>query len=297
MLDAVVEDMERIPGVQVETVVHAVGADDDDMLAQLAHAAGRADWSLIIAPELDGHLLRLCSVVAQAGGKLLGPTNDAIRLTSDKLALATHWRAHAVPTPATSAREPSPCEAFPVVWKPRDGAGSASTYLFRDAWALAKGRAELQRDDPGREMLLQEYIPGVAASVAFLCGPRGYFRLLPASQEFEDDRGFRYKGGRLPLEPPLADRAVSLARRAVDCVAGLRGYVGVDLVLGDAEDGSRDHAIEINPRLTTSYVGLRTLAEFDLAAAMLDIAGGEAPPPFRWAAGTVSFRSDGLLLR
>ena len=43
------------------------------------------------------------------------------RLTSDKLALADRWRAHGVPTPATTARAPTACEAFPVVWKPRDG--------------------------------------------------------------------------------------------------------------------------------------------------------------------------------
>ena len=50
---------------------------------------------------------------------------------------------------------------------------------------------------------------------------------------------------------------------------GLSGYVGVDVVLGN--DG-RDWAIEINPRLTTSYVGLRALAGFNLAEAMLAVA-------------------------
>jgi predicted ATP-grasp superfamily ATP-dependent carboligase len=76
-------------------------------------------------------------------------------------------------------------------------------------------------------------------------------------------------------------------------VPGLLGYVGVDLVLGDAADGSQDYAIEINPRLTTSYVGLRQLAEFNLAEAMLVAAAGKLEQPLRWKPGHVRFSSDG----
>ena len=63
--------------------------------------------------------------------------------------------------------------------------------------------------------------------------------------------------------------------------------------LGDAADGSRDFAIEVNPRLTTSYVGLRALAEFNLADAMLKVAAGEDVEPFRWKPGRVRFAPDG----
>jgi predicted ATP-grasp superfamily ATP-dependent carboligase len=47
------------------------------------------------------------------------------------------------------------------------------------------------------------------------------------------------------------------------------GYLGVDLVLGDDPSGADDRVIEINPRLTTSYVGLRAAALCNLAEAML----------------------------
>ena len=53
------------------------------------------------------------------------------------------------------------------------------------------------------------------------------------------------------------------------------GYVGVDLVLGREPDGSEDVVIEINPRLTTSYVGLRAAARTNLAEAMWQVAQGE----------------------
>jgi predicted ATP-grasp superfamily ATP-dependent carboligase len=81
-----------------------------------------------------------------------------------------------------------------------------------------------------------------------------------------------------------------LGRRAIEAVPGLKGYVGVDLVLAD--DGA-DQVIEINPRLTTSYLGLRALAETNLAEAMLAIATGRPLPKLRWQAGPVHFRASG----
>jgi predicted ATP-grasp superfamily ATP-dependent carboligase len=67
------------------------------------------------------------------------------------------------------------------------------------------------------------------------------------------------------------------------------------LVLGDADDGSRDYAIEINPRLTTSYIGLRALAEFNIAEAMLKIAQGEEVGERKWKPGRVRFGPDGTV--
>ncbi len=86
--------------------------------------------------------------------------------------------------------------------------------------------------------------------------------LQPTFQLLSDDGRFKYEGGELPIPPTLAERAVKLASRAVECVPGLLGYVGVDLVLGEAEDGSRDYAIEINRALTTSYIGCVRSADF-----------------------------------
>ena len=78
----------------------------------------------------------------------------------------------------------------------------------------------------------------------------------------------RYEGGRLPLRCALAERAAALAVRAVRTVDGLRGFVGVDVVLG--ERTGDDMVIEINPRLTLSYVALVRGCEPRVAAALLD---------------------------
>jgi predicted ATP-grasp superfamily ATP-dependent carboligase len=114
------------------------------------------------------------------------------------------------------------------------------------------------------------------ASVAFLCGPGVACPLAPCEQRLSHDGRFTYLGGRLPLAPELADRAVGLGRRALGALPSALGYVGIDLVLGADPAGAADYVIEVNPRLTTSYVGLRAASQSNLAAAMLASAQGEA---------------------
>ena len=53
----------------------------------------------------------------------------------------------------------------------------------------------------------------------------------------------------------------SLAVRSIDALnkttqSRARGWVGVDMILGSCDDGHDDRVLEINPRLTTSFVGL-----------------------------------------
>jgi predicted ATP-grasp superfamily ATP-dependent carboligase len=58
-------------------------------------------------------------------------------------------------------------------------------------------------------------------------------------------------------------------------VPGLRGYVGIDLI--DTVAGAV--VIEINPRLTTAYVGLRESLSRNPAALMLEAFGDEPITP------------------
>ena len=224
-----------------------------------------------------------------------------MRLAGDKLLLADHLRERGVPTPPTVLWPASPPPArgrgweggFPAVCKPCRGAGSQETYLVRNEAELSQAAAiaGFWQDDA----IVQPCIPGQAASVAFLIDPGRCLALPAAAQHLSTDGRFRYQGGSLPLPPPLTERATRIAARAVEAVEGLRGYVGVDVVLGAAADGG-DCAIEINPRLTTSYVGLRALARFNLAEAMLAVAAGRAPPAWDWNAGPVEFTPDGRLV-
>jgi predicted ATP-grasp superfamily ATP-dependent carboligase len=125
---------------------------------------------------------------------------------------------------------------------------------------------------------LEQYVPGLSVSVAALTGPNGSTVLEPCRQRISDDGRLRYLGGELPLAHGLAQRARNLAERAIGALPATVGYVGLDMILGREPDGSGDVVIELNPRLTTSYVGLRACAKTNLAEAMWLVADGEVRP-------------------
>jgi tyramine---L-glutamate ligase len=308
MLRAILEDLSVVPGLELSTLIAITNSELLSSLRSLHVDVGVAsnqpferdfrdlarcaDGTLVIAPEIDGLLLKRCQWVEEVGGRLLGPSAEAVRAAGDKWTMARHWTARGVPTPATVLAG-SASAAYPAVLKPRLGAGSSATFLIRRSSDLPSCLKQAEQEGWCGEMILQSYVDGSPCSVSFLVGPAGLIALPPCRQHLSEDGRFHYQGGSLPLAPALADRAITLGRRAIECVSGLRGYVGADLVLGHATDGSEDAVIEINPRLTTSYIGLRALAETNLAEAMLQMATGDSLPGLRWRGGSVVFNADG----
>jgi predicted ATP-grasp superfamily ATP-dependent carboligase len=282
-------DFRRVPGVTEVFTLDAVGdGDEPNRFRELVESA---DYSVVIAPESGDVLESRVEWAEELNAAVLGPSREATLLTADKLRLHDHWEEHRVPCPLAWWYLEWPGRV-PAVLKPWDGAGSTLTYLVRSVEEAQAIWEAVRAEHPHVGLIAQDFVPGRAASVAFLVGPAQTVPLLPAFQFLSSDGRFRYQGGELPIPPDLAERAVALGRRVVGCVPGLLGYVGVDLVLGDATDGSADFAIEINPRLTTSYVGLRELANFNLAEALLRVVNGEPVEP-RWNPGRVRFRPDG----
>ena len=267
MHDAVWHDLVRA-GYTVATFEIRDAEDEREAFLQ---AIPQADAALLIAPEFDNILLDRAEW-AETKNRL-GPTLDAIRLTQNKLTMACHWLQHAVPTPTTTLAREWANRHWPAVLKPIDGAGSTATYLCHSQTDF-EHFFEAARAEYTGEMLLQEYVPGQAASIAFLMGPKQTLPLLPTFQTMSSDGRFHYLGAEVPIAPELAARVLNLGMRAIACVEGLQGYIGVDLILGSAEDGSDDRVLEINPRMTTSYLALSKLYEGNIADSWVRIACG-----------------------
>jgi predicted ATP-grasp superfamily ATP-dependent carboligase len=306
MLRALAADLAAIPGIQVHVLADHRGLPGplpgcelitvhtaDEECSILCRLAALADWAIVIAPEFDGILHQRCRLVESNGGRLLGPSSDLVALLSDKQRTAEHLERHGVPTPRgmlwrPEERLPSspPC---PVVIKPNDGAGSQETYVCHHLSQLHATLAEYRK--PAR---IESFVGGLPASVAFLCGPAGCVPLPACSQRLQVDRGISYLGGAMPLALALNERAAAIAGRAIDILRQPLGYVGVDMVLGNNVDGSEDYVIEINPRLTTSYVGLRAVSRSNLAEAMLAVARGRHPD-LSFGREAIEFDADGTV--
>jgi tyramine---L-glutamate ligase len=309
MLSGALEDFARLPGIETLSLLgdhlpsHVASlpflrprnapARPQDFKAAFRDLASTADGTLVIAPEIDNLLYQRCRWVEEAGGRLLGPSSEAVRVTGDKLETARRLQSANVPTPPCTRIGEHYDRGWPAVLKPRHGAGSQATFLVPEPGALPDLQSQAAGAGVSGDLLLQPFVPGLACSIAFLVGPAGGLPLVPCRQHLSDDGRFHYLGGALPLPTPLAERAIRLGRRAVDAVSGLRGFVGVDLVLGEKEDGSEDWVIEINPRLTTSYIGLRALCRDNLAGAMLTVVNGGSLPLLSWQAGGVRFTVRG----
>ncbi len=305
MLRALVADLCGLPDVEVvvlrdtrfsgepilgATIVDVFDADQERTAFDAAVAS--CDAAILIAPEFDGALyLRTARVVA-LGGRLLSPSPAVVRLCGDKPATRRNLAAAGVPIPrgVVLGRGENPPDdfPFPAVAKPVDGAGSTDiryTPTIRDLMYARRGGP----------LLLEGYCRGRAASVAMLCGPGDAVALPACWQRLSTDGRLRYLGGSLPLPSEENRRAQSLARRAIAALGEpVVGYIGVDLVLGEAADGAGDVVIEINPRLTTSYVGLRAAARTNLAAAMLAAARGE-PFELSFRPQPIQFDADGAV--
>jgi hypothetical protein len=313
MRDAVLADLLALPDIEVVLIHHprerlrrhprlrTVPAGHDPAPA-LRAAARQADAALVIAPETAGVLERLSRIVETAGCRLLGSPPAAVRLAADKIATARLLGAAALPAPETrlvrfaTAGATLARRSPPFVLKPRDGAGSAGVMVVRRrsevGGALRRLRAATDRDD----FILQQYVEGTPASASLLVGAAPSGVILPLAlgrQRLRGGRTPKYTGGEIPLRHPGAGAALRIGMAAARALArragGLRGFIGIDLVLRDGEA----FVIEINPRLTTSYLGLRRILPHNLADLIRRAATGRRLPAAVIPAGTCRFSSSG----
>ncbi|MEM0313403.1 MAG: ATP-grasp domain-containing protein, partial [Candidatus Bathyarchaeia archaeon] len=255
------------------------------LLKTLREAAHSLEAAYIIAPE--GILPSLIEAVEEAGVLSLNCTPDAIRAAADK-AKAQRVLAKAglnVPETVEAYVDESPSAlklkakelGFPVVFKPPCGVSCAGLSLVKGEGQIPAAIKRVKHETGSKRFLIQKFIRGVHASVSLIATAQKATPLTLNRQwvRLEAPSGVSsYEGGVVPLEHPLKNEAFRAAEKALSLFNGLRGYVGVDLVL----TWDKAYVMEINPRLTTSYVGLRRVLEYNPAQAIVDAAvHGVAP--------------------
>jgi len=245
--------------------------------------AAQCGLSLILAPELGGRLAELSRRVSSLGGKLHGGDIELIETASDKLRLYRHLETAGLPALPCRELKPGRSSRGTVVLKPRFGAGSLEISTLAPEHPEQAGREEL---------IATPLIEGMAASVLCIAGGGAIIPLQPCRQRLTDDGRFGYLGGSVPLPGTgLAERAIGLSVDAIASFPKARGFIGVDLVLG--EKAGDDRIIEINPRPTTSYCALRRRSSVNLARLSLDLLDHREPELPQWPAEPELFDSEG----
>jgi predicted ATP-grasp superfamily ATP-dependent carboligase len=199
------------------------------------------------------------------GRPVLNSRRDALAIARSKHATAAHLARAGIAVAATARPgEPPPASEHGWVAKPDDGAGAVDTYLLPDRAALAEWRA--RRD--ARDFVVQAFVPGTPLSLSLLAQDGAAWLLSCNVQHMRCDGGvFAYGGGAVGGAEARRAALEPLAARVAATLPGLWGHVGVDVI--DGPGGPV--VIEINPRLTTSYVGLAESVGLNPAGLVLSL--------------------------
>jgi predicted ATP-grasp superfamily ATP-dependent carboligase len=280
MLRAVVSDLSEIgqavvpldPRVDASILNDAsvvTISPNEPLWPQWIEIARTCDAALIVAPESDGVLAKAVAMLRAGGIDVIAGSGDFLRVASDKLltakTLTSAGVAHPMYMALSDRRFASSLQKYDrFVVKPRDGCGTQQIRRFD---SFDDARAELEEN-----MILQAWMPGRAISIALVASTTE-MTFLPAVSQNLDETTCEYGGGQGPLNDDAQRRATALASRAIAAMPPtVRGFVGLDLLLGSRP--SEDYVIEINPRLTTSYVGLRHMIRGNLVARLFDLETG-----------------------
>ncbi len=199
-----------------------------------------ADVALIVAPENDFTLYELTKKVEEFGVENLGAESEAVKITSDKYELYKKLR-KVVKMPKTSLSE---LEGKYVV-KPRVSCGGENIRIGGEV---------------PENFVAQEFVEGKPISASYLA--INDVILLSVNEQILE--GFEYRGAIVPFEvdKDLEREIEEIGCRVAEKIKGLKGYFGIDFVLGEEL-----YLIEVNARLTTPSI----LFEFSYGKSLADM--------------------------
>lgn len=244
-------------------------------------ALKQVDYVWLIAPETGGALLALTELCLAVEEKEDGPIllgcgyNSTLAGTSKTLSYEAMQVANIVTLPVYSGDDLIQQVFFDEVlqldvrkWvaKPEDGAGCVGLKIFEDLLEL---RDWLKQDNQYLHYFAQPFQPGISASLSMLCR-EGKAWLLSCNQQHIHIKGSQITLTGITVNGLLTywQRFETLARKIANMLPDALGYIGVDVLI-DAEN-DKIYVIDINPRLTSSYAGMREATGHNPAKMILD---------------------------
>lgn len=213
----------------------------------LSNISSVNDAIFIIAPESSQTLQNLVESIETNGKICLNCTTQAIAKVSNKATLNQHLNITQITTPKTlifnfnddidkTAKQINQELTYPIVLKNLDGAGCSGMSIIKTPESLNSAIAKLQNNTNVPQFIVQNFINGLPASVSVISNGKKAVAVSLNKQQItlaQPTEESQYVGGCVPLEHLLSAKACSIAERLVESITGLRGYVGVDVVLSE----------------------------------------------------------------
>lgn len=268
MRDAMLQDLSELP-YEISTTYDirfstpelctnciAVNKNDDVwQIWQVQMQTADAVW--LIAPETGGILKKLTQIAEKTklsglrGPLILGCGLSSIEVTSKKMATYLALEAAGIPSIPTYNFQDWPKSHWIWLAKPNDGVGCSDIACFNNSDDL-----EDWIEDNHKQMthVIQAFQPGDAASISCVM-QRGKAQLLSCNtQHIEiNNQMLSYTGGVINGMRDYWPQFEFIANKVAQALPDLAGYVGIDVIV----DGDEIIVVEINPRLTTIYSGMR----------------------------------------
>ena len=155
-------------------------------------------------------------------------------------------------------------KSFKLIVKPVYGVDCQDTKIISDISHIKN----LGKTFPiGSSILIQEFIEGDVVSVSLISDGKIAIPISLNKQNILlNNENHSYLGGELPFKHPLKEKAFEIAKRSIESIEGIKGFVGVDLILNEDV-----YFLEINSRFTTPYVGLKKVANFNIGKSIIEL--------------------------
>ena len=230
----------------------------------LISLARQCDAAWIIAPESHNRLGSIVACLADENIKLINCDQKSIAICSDKLNTERHLLAAGLPTVKSLPKDALASFAGRVVVKDRYGLGCEGLKIY------PCGRCAASQLNEADLPVVQPYIQGDHLSLSLLCRPgRADVLSVNAQKFFGDDQPKLIQC--IVNAMPVRQEFIDLAQRIAESLPGLRAYVGVDLI----SNHQGNFIVDINPRVTSSYAGLRQVLALNPARLCLQAALNE----------------------
>ncbi|MBD3190780.1 MAG: ATP-grasp domain-containing protein [Candidatus Heimdallarchaeota archaeon] len=252
----------------------------EDFLNGLKEFSDDVDYCLTLAPETKGILRDLSVIMQNANSVYLGSNPEAIKLAADKNKTMNLAKELGMNIPATIPVSLSSSYndildkikflGFPLIVKPIDGVGCQGLTKVQNPreieYALQSARYHSSRE----EVLAQEFIEGVPISTSLIANENTIIPLSINRQNLRMESGSNpghYLGGEVPYDiQKYREKIMDLSIELVQHM-DLQGFVGVDLIVG--KEGV--FVIEVNPRITVPFVGIRSIAKENIIQLLIDV--------------------------
>jgi len=231
-----------------------------DFATEIERLAPACDMGLVIAPD---YLLARYTQILEQNTHNLGCGFMTIALCANKVRTGKILHSHGIPVPAevTTGKR---------VIKPVKGCGAQGV--------------RIAESPAGEGEFSQQYIEGEHFSVSLVASrvigdACAYFTgnpplILAVNRQLighAEDGAISYLGGETPVHPAREAEIIEVAKKAVS-VLGCQGYCGVDVVVAD-----KVYVVDVNPRITTSLVGIARCMKEEIAEILEGASKGGGP--------------------